>query len=174
VPNVCRYAWDVISEWQSRLGGDLGARLATVPPQVCHITPLDRAYSLMHRSRTSRQPRLCCRHGRIPMWSVQTSQFVALTLVSWQQAQGVLPPWQHVLTTRCMHSANVSSTWDAGRADALLGGALQGVHGAAAGAAARGWHGGLRRHRSGSCMTQLQGKHAHSEGSDGCAAGCRA
>lgn len=38
---VCRYAWDVISEWQSRLGGDLGARLATVPPQVCQHRAID-------------------------------------------------------------------------------------------------------------------------------------
>ncbi len=72
----CRYAWEVISEWQSRVGGDLGARLATAPA------------------------------------------------------------------------------------------------GGRAAAAAGSRPGGLQRHHSASCMTQLQAKHAHSEGSDGCAAGC--
>lgn len=69
----------------------------------------------------------------------------------------------HLRATSCQESV---------LADAFSGSALQGVHGAAASAAARGWHSGLCRHRSGSCMTQLQGKHAHSEGSDGCVAGC--
>ncbi len=68
----CRYAWEVISEWQSRVGGDLGARLATAPA------------------------------------------------------------------------------------------------GGRAAAAAGSRPGGLQRHHSASCMTQLQAKHAHSEGSDGC------
>lgn len=70
-----RYAWDVISEWQSRLGGDLGARLATVP-------------------------------------------------AGGGQASARAP-------------------------------------------AAAGWRGGLRRHHSASCMTQLRSKHPHSDGSDG-------
>ena len=86
-------------------------------------------------------------------------QFLLLPHVTHMSAG--LETWQEHLQCAPLHLA---------AANALVGGALQGGQGAAAGAAARGWRGGLRRHRSGSCMTQLQGKHVHSEGSDGCAA----